>query len=146
MTLTFGASGLLREGIEKGEPAQVFASADTRHAAALAAASGDWQTPSRFVRNRLCAISQPALAATADTLLPLMLDPLVKVSTSAPGVGPAGDYAWALFRRAEALQPGAYAVLNAKAPRLTGSPASPTPPAGQGAYRWPHRLRPYSPI
>ena len=28
IALTFGASGLLRERIEKGEPAQVFASAD----------------------------------------------------------------------------------------------------------------------
>jgi len=31
VALTFGASGLLRERIEKGEPAQVFASADTDH-------------------------------------------------------------------------------------------------------------------
>ena len=136
VTLTFGASGLLRERIEKCEPAQVFASADIQHPAALAAASSDWQTPIRFVRNRLCAISQPALAATADTLLALMLDPLVKVGMSTPGFDPAGDYAWALFHRAEAVQPGAYAVLSAKALKLTGSPAAPTPPAGQGAYHW----------
>ena len=117
-------------------PVQVFASVDTQHPAALAAASGDWQTPTRFVRNRLCAISQPALAAIADTLLALMLDPLVKVGMSTPGFDPAGDYAWALFHRAEAVQPGAYAVLSAKALKLTGSPAAPTPPAGQGAHHW----------
>lgn len=136
VALTFGASGLLRAQIEKGESAQVFASVDTQHPAALAAASGDWQTPTRFVRNRLCAISQPALAAVADTLLALMMDPLVKVGMSTPGFDPAGDYAWALSHRAEAVQPGAYAVLSAKALKLTGSPAAPTPPAGQGAYHW----------
>ena len=136
VVLTFGPSGLLRARIEKGEPAQVFASADTQHPAALAASSADWQAPSRFARNQLCAISQPALAATPDTLLPLMLTPQVKVGMSTPGVDPAGDYAWALFRQAEAVQPGAYAVLSAKALKLTGSPAAPTPPAGQGAYAW----------
>ena len=45
--LTFGASGLLRERIERGEAAQVFASADTQHPATLAAADVRWQPPTR---------------------------------------------------------------------------------------------------
>lgn len=46
--LTFGASGLLRERIEKGEPAQVFTSADTGHPQRLASGGG-WQAPAVFV-------------------------------------------------------------------------------------------------
>ncbi len=134
--LTFGASGMLRERIEKGEGAQVFASADTQHPATLAAASAAWRTPTRFVRNKLCAVVNPSLPATPDTLLTLMLNPQVKLGTSTPRFDPAGDYAWALFRRAEALQPGAYQLLDAKALKLTGSPAAPNPPAGRGSYAW----------
>src|SRR5262249_46905092 len=49
---------------------------------------------------------------------------------------PSGDYAWALFRRAEAVRPGAQAALEAKALQLTGGAASPAPPAGRGTYAW----------
>ena len=57
VVLTFGASGLLRERIEKGEPAQVFASADTDHPQRLAARGG-WQAPVVFTRNALCALTR----------------------------------------------------------------------------------------
>jgi len=52
---TFGASGLLRERIEKGEGADVFASADIGHAQTLALA-GRASSPVVFARNRLCAV------------------------------------------------------------------------------------------
>ena len=57
VALTFGASGLLRERIEKGEPAQVFASADPDHPQRLAARGG-WQAPVVFTRNALCALTR----------------------------------------------------------------------------------------
>ena len=98
-----------------------------------------WQAPSRFVRNKLCAIVSPAAdtpPATPEQLLSLLLNTALKFGTSTPKSDPAGDYAWALFRRAEALQPGAYALLDAKALKLTGSPAATAPPAGRGAYSW----------
>jgi ABC-type molybdate transport system substrate-binding protein len=139
VSLTFGASGLLRERIEKGEAAQVFASADTQHPTTLANANTGWQAPTRFTRNRLCAILNPAAntpPATPDKLLSLLLNPALKLGTSTPRSDPAGDYAWALFRRAEAVQPGAYARLDAKALKLTGSPTAAPPPAGRGAYSW----------
>lgn len=139
VSLTFGASGLLRERIEQGEAAQVFASADTQHPATLAAADVRWQPPTRFVRNKLCAILSPAAntpPAAPGQLLSLLLNPALKLGTSTPKADPAGDYAWALFRRAEALQPGAYALLDAKALKLVGSPAAAQPPAGRGAYSW----------
>ncbi len=133
--LSFAASGLLRERIEKGEAAQVFASADMGHPQKLAAAGG-WSAPRVFVRNQLCALTQAQVAATPDRLLDVLLDPAVRVGTSTPRADPSGDYAWALFRKADALRPGAYATLDRKALQLTGGPTSPKAPAGRGTYAW----------
>lgn len=133
--LTFGASGLLRQRIEQGESAQVFASADTGHPQALAVRGG-WQAPVVFTRNVLCALVQPGLDTTPQTLLTTLLRADVRVGTSTPRADPSGDYAYALFGRAEALQPGATARLEAKALQLTGGPTSAAPPAGRGTYAW----------
>ncbi len=135
VALGFGPSGLLRERIEKGEAAQVFASADTEHPQRLANA-GDWQAPVVFVRNRLCALVVPGLALTTDTMLDTLLRPEVRLATSTPKADPSGDYAWELFRRAELLRPGTFALLSAKALQLTGASDSPQPPAGRNAYAW----------
>lgn len=135
VALTFGASGLLRERIEKGEPAQVFASADMDHPERLAQ-SGGWQAPSVFALNQMCALAAPTVEVSSDTLLDAMLRPAVRVGTSTPKADPSGDYAWALFRRAEALRPGAFATLEGKALQLTGGADSPKPPAGRGTYGW----------
>ena len=135
VVLTFGASGLLRERIEKGEGAQVFASADTEHPRRLASAGG-WQAPVVFASNLMCALAAPSLEVTSDTLLETLLRPAVRLGTSTPKADPSGDYAWELFRRAEAVQPGAYAALDAKALKLSGGPDSPAPPPGRGTYAW----------
>ncbi|HPL79619.1 MAG TPA: molybdate ABC transporter substrate-binding protein [Burkholderiaceae bacterium] len=135
IVLTFGASGLLRERIEKGEPAQVFASADADHPRRLAE-QGGWQPPVVFTRNALCALTSDKLAATPATLLATMLQPSVRVGISTPKADPAGDYAWALFGKADALQSGATARLQAKALKLTGGADSPKPPSGRGTYAW----------
>ena len=135
VALTFGASGLLRERIEKGEDAQVFASADTDHPQRLAR-QGGWQAPTVFVRNTLCALTSDKIRATPDTLLHTLLMPTVRVGTSTPKSDPSGDYTWALFEKANALQPGAYATLDAKALKLAGAADSPKPPDGRGTYAW----------
>ena len=135
IALTFGASGLLRERIEKGEGAQVFASADTQHPQRLAAAGG-WVPHTVFVRNSLCALTQASVNVTPQTLLETMLSPTVKLGTSTPKADPSGDYAWELFRKADGVRNGAYAALDAKALKLTGGADSPKPPAGQGTYAW----------
>jgi molybdate transport system substrate-binding protein len=134
--LTFGASGLLRERIEKGEAAQVFASADMQHPGQLAGAGTVWQKPVRMVRNKLCALTSPAIHATSANLLDLMLQPSIRVGTSTPKADPSGDYAWELFWKAESLIPGAYGRLDAKALKLTGSAGMPEPPAGRSTYAW----------
>jgi len=132
-TGTFGPSGLLRERIEKGEGAEVFASADMGHPQKLAA-GGRAGAVVLFTRNRLCALASPKLAVASDTLLQRMLDPAVKLATSTPKADPSGDYAWQLFEKAEKLQPGAYAALSGKALKLSGGPDSPPPPKDRNVY------------
>ena len=105
---TFGASGLLRERIEKGESAQVFASANMKHPQTLMKA-GRGAPVALFARNKLCALAQPDVEVTAETLLARLLDPALRLGTSTPKADPSGDYTWALFAKAEALKAGAQA-------------------------------------
>lgn len=133
---TFGPSGLLRERIEKGEPAHVFASADTKHPKRLAD-QGRSASPVRvFARNQLCALARSGLKVTSDGLLDAMLDPQVRLGTSTPKADPSGDYAFALFAKAEKLRPGARATLEKRARQLTGGPMSEKAPAGRNQYAW----------
>lgn len=135
VTLTFGASGLLRERIEAGEAADVFASADTDHPRRLAS-TGAWQPPVVFVRNALCALVAPQFDVAPGNLLDTLLRAEVRLGTSTPRADPSGDYAWDLFRKAGAARQGAYEVLAGKALKLTGGPDSPRPPQGRGTYAW----------
>jgi molybdate transport system substrate-binding protein len=133
--LTFGASGLLRERIEKGEGAELFASADTDHPQRLAA-QGAWNAPQVFTRNALCALTSEKVQTSTDALLQTLLAPSIRLATSTPKADPSGDYAWALFAKAENLQRGAQATLEAKAMQLTGASGSPRPPGNRNAYAW----------
>jgi ABC-type molybdate transport system substrate-binding protein len=130
---TFGPSGLLRERIEKGDGADVFASADMGHPQKLAE-QGKSGNVELFTRNRLCALAAPKVGATSDNLLERMLDTGVKLATSTPKADPSGDYAWQLFDKAEKIRPGATAALQAKALKLSGGPDSPPPPKGRNVY------------
>jgi ABC-type molybdate transport system substrate-binding protein len=129
----YGASGLLRDRIAKGERADVFASANMEHPASLAAA-GRTGPVVLFARNRLCALAGPGVSVTSETLLARLLDPAVKVGTSTPKADPSGDYAFEMFAKADALRPGARATLEAKALTLTGGPDSPRPPQDRSVY------------
>jgi ABC-type molybdate transport system substrate-binding protein len=130
---TYGASGTLREQIERGARAEVFASANMEHPLALARA-GRSGPAVLFARNALCALVRPGLAVAPATLLERMLDGEIKLGTSTPRADPSGDYAWEVFRKADAIRPGAFATLSRKALQLTGSPASPAAPAGRNLY------------
>jgi ABC-type molybdate transport system substrate-binding protein len=129
----YGASGTLREQIERGAKAEVFASANTEHPLALATANKSGPVV-LFARNRLCALVRPGLAVEPATLLDRMLDAEVKLGTSTPRADPSGDYAWDVFRKADMIRSGAFATLSAKALQLTGAPTSPTAPAGRNLY------------
>jgi molybdate transport system substrate-binding protein len=133
---TFGPSGLLRERIEKGEPAHIFASADTNHPKRLADQSLAVDPVLIFARNQLCALVRGDLAVTSERLLDVMLDPQVRLGTSTPKADPAGDYAFALFARAERLKPGARTALESRALQLTGGPASEKAPSDRSQYAW----------
>jgi len=134
VVLTFGASGLLRDRIQAGERADVFASANMEHPQALASA-GKANAVRRFARNSLCALAAPAITVTGETLVARMLDPAIKLGTSTPKADPSGDYAWMMFERIEQHgRVGAYKTLAGKALQLTGGLNSPSPPAGRNIY------------
>ncbi len=131
---TFGASGLLKERIEKGEAADVFASANTEHPQALSRA-GQAGMVRIFARNEMCLLASPKIRITPDHVLDVLLDPAVRLGTSTPRADPSGDYAWMIFDRAEKLRPGSLTRLDAKALKLTGGPNSPPPTAGRTCRR-----------
>ena len=133
---TFAASGLLRERIEAGEPAHVFASADVGHPTKLARMGKADGQGAVFARNQLCALAKEGPKVTSANLLDTLLDPAVRVGTSTPKADPSGDYAFALFAKTEALKPGAKAILEKKALQLTGGPTSEKAPAGRNLYGW----------
>jgi molybdenum ABC transporter molybdate-binding protein len=133
---TFGASGLLREKIEAGELAHVFASADTGHPSKLAEQGRTVAPTTIFARNELCAIVRSGIEASPKSLLDVLLDPKVRVGISTPKADPSGDYAIAVFNKAEALRTGSKAVLEAKAVQLTGAPSSRKAPEGRNLYGW----------
>jgi molybdate transport system substrate-binding protein len=126
---TFGGSGLLKDRLAKGEPADVFTSADIGNPQALTQAGKSGPTV-LFARNHMCAILRPGLKATPASLLATLLNPSVKVGTSTPVGDPAGDYAWALFRKADAVRPGSRATLEAKAVKIGNEPGSLAVPTG----------------
>ena len=126
----FGPSGLMRERIEAGETAHVFASANMRHPQTLADADKGG-TVTLFARNRLCGLARPEVAVTSDTLLDVMLAEDIRLGTSTPKADPSGDYAFALFDKS-----GHAEALRDKALQLTGGPDSATPPQGRNTYAW----------
>lgn len=131
----FGPAGLLRERIENGEHADIFASANMEHPQALA--DKGWATqPVVMLRNRLCAKALPEFGLTTDNVLDRLLDPKVGLGTSTPKADPGGDYAWQVFARAEKLRPGAQAILEAKAQQLVGGKNNPPVPAGVNAMEY----------
>ncbi len=133
---TFGASGLLRERIEAGEPANVFASADTGHPKKLFDLGRTATPVAVFARNELCALVRSGLAVSPETLLDVMLDPKVRVGISTPKADPSGDYAFALFTKADATKPGVKVLLETKALQLVGNPNSAKAPEGRTVYGW----------
>jgi molybdate transport system substrate-binding protein len=132
----FGASGLLRDRLQGGERADVFASANLEHPRALAEA-GKAERVQAFARNALCVLAAPGFELKGRTLPQRLLDDDVKLATSTPQADPAGDYAFEMFERVErsgAAPAGSAQRLKAKALQLTGGPNSPPPPRDRNVY------------
>ena len=124
----FGPAGVLGRRLTGSETADLFASADTAQPQAVVAAKGGLVVP--FARNRMCVVAPSRLGLTAGNLLDRMLSPELRLAASTPGADPGGDYARAVFARAEARRPGAEAALRTKTLLLLGGPGSMTPQPG----------------
>lgn len=126
----YGPAGLLADRLGKGEGADLFASADLAAPQRLAAArAGTMVVP--FVRNRMCVAAKPSVGLTEANMLDRMLSPDLRLATSTPGNDPGGDYALAVFRMADAVRPGAEAILTGKMLKLVGGPNTMVPVAGR---------------
>jgi len=130
VTAAFGPSGLLRERIEQGEPVDLFASADMGHLLKLLK-DGRATRVAMFTRNSLCGVAAAKVGLTTAGFLDRLLDPAVKVGTSTPQADPAGDYTWAMFRRADAVRAGSYDILDKKAQQIVGGATNNDPVDGK---------------
>ncbi len=126
----FGPAGLLRERIEGGDRPHLFLSADMRHPAMLGA------DVRRFARNRTVAVARRDLGMTTENFLATLLRADVRIGTSTPGADPGGDYAEALFARADAVRPGAIAAIRARVRALVGGRGASLVPDGEPPARW----------
>jgi molybdate transport system substrate-binding protein len=136
IAFTFGASGLLRERIEGGERADVFASADLGHPTALVSQGRTDGTVVTFTQNRMCILARPEITGTSSTVIDIVLDPDIRLGISTPKSDPSGDYAVELFSRIDSVKPGSGERLQSKALQLTGGPSSPKAPEGRNQYGW----------
>jgi ABC-type molybdate transport system substrate-binding protein len=127
---TFGPAGLLRQRLEGGETADLYLSADLAGPRRLVEA-GKAKAVVPFARNKLCVLARADLGLSPDNILDRLLKPDLRLATSTPGADPGGDYAQAVFDRAEAVHPGAKATLDKKALKLLGSPNTMVPMAGR---------------
>jgi molybdate transport system substrate-binding protein len=130
VTTDFGPSGILRQRIEKGEHADLFASADVGHPLALQK-EGLATRVAMFTRNKLCGIAVPRVGLTSANFIDRLLDPTVRLGTSTPKADPAGDYTWAMFHKIDALRPGSYVILDNKAQQIVGGPTNNAPVGGK---------------
>ena len=133
--LVTGPAGLLLNKIENSAKADIFVSANMAHPQRLTA-EGKAAPTVVFARNRVCVQARPDVGLTTDNLLGKLLDPNVKIGTSTPKADPGGDYAWALFAKADSVRPGAKQILEAKAQQLVGGPVAPQVPAGQSPVKY----------
>jgi molybdate transport system substrate-binding protein len=65
--LVFGASGLLRERLQRGEPADLFASANMGHPQALADALPGGARVRRFARNAMCVLARDGVDVSRES-------------------------------------------------------------------------------
>ena len=134
---SFGGSGAMRERIEKGEPADLLMSADLGSPRKLESQGRTTVPVIAFARNRMCIVSRRSAGVTAANLMDRMLADGTRLKTSTPIADPSGDYAWSIFRKAEALRPGAQAILERKAQasmNLVAKPATATQSAAAALF------------
>lgn len=125
-----GPAGILRERIEAGERPDLYASADFGHPMRLAE-QGIVEAPQIFARNRIVAVARKELGLTRGNFIEKLLGD-ARIATSTPKKDPSGDYAFEIFRRIDALHPGAFASLEARAQMLVGGSETQNVPGTYG--------------
>jgi ABC-type molybdate transport system substrate-binding protein len=115
---TYGSSDALREKIEGGAPADLFASADTVNPIKLQR-EGKGGPADVYARDRMCLLGKTAIVGTRG-VIDLLLDPKLRLITATPGSDPAGDAAETIFTKVDSAHFGSKAILDAKALRLIG--------------------------
>jgi molybdate transport system substrate-binding protein len=134
--MVFGASGILGKRLADGETADLFTSAD-RGGPEMLSNAGKASPTVTFARNHLCAIVRPGLKAASASILSTLLNPTVRISTSNPQDDPGGAYAFAMFKRADSVQPGSRAKLEAKVIKIGSGPGLvAVPPGTNNAVAW----------
>jgi molybdate transport system substrate-binding protein len=134
---SFGGSGAMRERIEKGESADLLMSADLGSPRKLESQGRTTLPIIAFARNRMCVVSRRSAGVTAANLIDRLLAAGIRLKTSTPIADPSGDYAWSIFRKIEAVRPGAQAILERKAQasmNLVAKPATPTQSAAAALF------------
>ncbi|WP_027723453.1 substrate-binding domain-containing protein [Maridesulfovibrio zosterae] len=116
--IEFGPSGVLKERIVNGEQVDLFFPANMQHAQSLFEL-GLSNMPQIFAHNELCLFGKSDILTNNDALN-LMLDPQYRLGTSTPIDDPGGDYAFAVFDKADSIQKGATDKLREKALPLVG--------------------------
>lgn len=116
----YGPSGKLRQEIEAGIKVDIFASAAAEHTEALVR-QGLLGISQVFTHNDLCVVGRPQLELRENSVLDVLSRPSVRVATSTPLSDPMGDYTWQFFRNADKVRPGFFALLDAKALKLSGT-------------------------
>jgi molybdenum ABC transporter molybdate-binding protein len=111
---SFGFSGLMRERIERGEPTDLFTSADMGHPLALLR-EGRATRVVLFVRNSLCLVARAGSGLSEATAIDRLMDPALPLGIFPAVQDPVGDYTLELFRAVEVARPGAEAALRERA-------------------------------
>jgi ABC-type molybdate transport system substrate-binding protein len=125
----FGPSGRMRERIEHGEQADLFASADVGHARTLVE-HGRATVMAMFARNSICALAPESLGLTEATIVHKLLDTATRIGISTPKVDPLGDYTVEIYRRISQEHPGAADDLMARSTVIGAPSGGPQPRSG----------------
>jgi len=110
---TFGSSGKMREILEKPATGDIFTSANMGHPQQLQK-MGRAPFVAEFAQNVLCVFGNKKAGVTDQNVLEKLLDPSLKVGIF-PSHDPSGEYALRMFKRADAVKPGAEKTLLDKA-------------------------------
>ena len=125
----FGPSGRMRERIERGEQADLFASADIGHPRTIVE-QGRATVMAMFTRNSICALARQELGLTEATIVDKLLDTGIRIGISTPKVDPLGDYTVEVYHRISQEHPGAADDLMARSTVIELPPGGPRPGAG----------------